>query len=67
METAGWMRHAYDAVVAHQVERYGDTVAVRRKAAMLMFDVFGQEGYPESFVVLDQKARQAPSFRGGEG
>jgi hypothetical protein len=34
METAGWMRHTYDAVIAHQVERYGDTIAVRRKAAM---------------------------------
>ncbi|WP_213769144.1 hypothetical protein [Caballeronia sp. dw_19] len=48
METAGWMRHAYDAVIAQQVERYGDTVAVRRKAATLAFEVFRRDGYSQA-------------------
>jgi hypothetical protein len=48
METAGWMRHVYDAVIAQHVEKFGDSVTVRRRAATHTFAFFQHEGYPES-------------------
>jgi len=48
MEIASWMHHVYDAVIAEQVENFGDSATVRRRAAKLAFDFFQYEGYPES-------------------